>query len=553
MSFEPRPGQDKVLAASEAVVVVLGGAGTGKTTTAAAVVRRELDAARSARKGPRRALFLSFSRAAVSQILDRTTDALGDQAPLVEVTTFHAFSWRLVRRFGAVIGLDDPKLISPSEAKLFGTSGGVTYDDLIPMALQLTAIPAVRAHLRKRWAIIASDEFQDTSSDQFELITRIRGDARLLFLGDLNQCIYSSLPGVVGVGPQRVDAALALPGAVRIDLPEVSHRDPTNILPAAASAIRRRDFEHAAVEAALDTRMLEIRHTSSFADEGPAVAELVSQLLVAGYESVGIFSHHVDSTAALSDHLNAAGIAHEIVGLPDAVTSALEAQFEMLCLSAGEGDPALIRRALGVFVTSVERGKAPPALARMIIGQVPALVTLMSRLEDLESALIDAGSVVEALRIVSQVPDGVGLVRGGRAWASGFQILRSLLGPRLCRATAMPAGGFEIIRDKLAAEQVALLTSSDVGDPADVQLMGLYQSKGREADATIVVLRGNDYFGREVEPMPNGSKLLYVVLTRARRKTVVLTLGSPLPSLIYPVALLAQRRTVAGRNHDQCS
>ena len=135
MSFEPRLGQDTVLDVDEPVVVVLGGAGTGKTTTAAAVVRRELDAARSARTGPQRALFLSFSRSAVIQILDRTVDAFGDQAPMVEVTTFHAFSWRLVQRFGAAIRLDNPKLISPSDAKLFGVSGGVTYDDLIPMAL----------------------------------------------------------------------------------------------------------------------------------------------------------------------------------------------------------------------------------------------------------------------------------------------------------------------------------------------------------------------------------------------------------------------------------
>lgn len=67
--------------------------------------------------------------------------------------------------------------------------------------------------------------------------------------------------------------------------------------------------------------------------------------------------------------------------------------------------------------------------------------------------------------------------------------------------------------------------------PADVQLMGLCQSKGREADATIVVLRGNDYFGKESEPMPVGSKLLYVVLTRGRTETIVLTLGSTLPFL----------------------
>lgn len=85
------PGKDDVLAATEPVVVLLG-AGTGKTSAAAAVWR-ELDSARTARTGPRRALFLSFSRAAVSQILDRTADTLGDQAPFVEVTTFDAFVW----------------------------------------------------------------------------------------------------------------------------------------------------------------------------------------------------------------------------------------------------------------------------------------------------------------------------------------------------------------------------------------------------------------------------------------------------------------------------
>lgn len=69
--------------------------------------------------------------------------------------------------------------------------------------------------------------------------------------------------------------------------------------------------------------------------------------------------------------------------------------------------------------------------------------------------------------------------------------------------------------------------------------MGLYQSKGREADATVVVLRASDYYGKEHEPMSAGSKLLYVVLTRARMKTIVLTLGMELPPLIYPLAALA--------------
>jgi DNA helicase-2/ATP-dependent DNA helicase PcrA len=538
MTFEPRPGQEDVLASTAPVLIVMGGAGTGKTTTAAAVVRRELDHARQG-VARRRALFLSFSRAAVSQILDRTSNILGPHAAFVEVTTFHAFAWKLVKRFGSIVGLDDPKLISPSEAKLFGADGGVTYDQLIPMALRLIAVPAIQAHLRERWEIIVCDEFQDTTRDQFDLISRIRGEARLLLLGDLNQCIYASLPGAVGVGPERVDAAMSLPGAVRIDLPDVSHRDPTNILPAAASAVRRRDFGHPAVQAALDADMLSTRHTTDFAAEPVVVAEVVAELRADGHETVAIFSHHVDATADLSDALNAAGIGHEIVGLSDAVTSALEAQFEMLNLAAGEGDPEVIRRALGIFVTSVERGRTPD-LARMIVGQLTMADTLAARLDTLIEALDACTSVSETLAVVSEAPDRVGLLRGGRPWSTAARILRTLLGPRLCRATTLPAGGFGNLRDKLTDQQVDLLTSVDADDPASVQLMGLYQSKGREADATIVVLRGNDYYGQEHEPMPNGSKLLYVVLTRARKKTIILTFGRELSSLIYPLAMLGE-------------
>src|SRR5262249_31323309 len=99
MTFQPRPGQEAVLTVTNAVVVALGGAGTGKTTVAAAAVRQILDRA-AATRGPRRALFLSFSRAAVSQIVDRMTTVLGPQADYVEITTFHAFAWSLLRRWG---------------------------------------------------------------------------------------------------------------------------------------------------------------------------------------------------------------------------------------------------------------------------------------------------------------------------------------------------------------------------------------------------------------------------------------------------------------------
>src|SRR5262249_46956137 len=158
--------------------LVLGGAGTGKTTTAAAAVRAHLERIEQQRAASTaipsscgqqavpRALFLSFSRASVAQILDRATNVLGQYQPQVEITTFHAFAWRLLQRWGAVIGLRDPQLFSETEAKLFKANDRVRYQDLLPRVLDLCAVPAVGQHLQSRWSLIVSDEFQDTDDSQ---------------------------------------------------------------------------------------------------------------------------------------------------------------------------------------------------------------------------------------------------------------------------------------------------------------------------------------------------------------------------------------------------
>ena len=47
------------------------------------------------------------------------------------------------------------------------------------------------------------------------------------------------------------------------------------------------------------------------------------------------------------------------------------------------------------------------------------------------------------------------------------------------------------------------------------------QTKGREADSTILVLQSDEYHGREQAPYPRLSRLLYVVLTRARERAYI--------------------------------
>ena len=68
--------------------------------------------------------------------------------------------------------------------------------------------------------------------------------------------------------------------------------------------------------------------------------------------------------------------------------------------------------------------------------------------------------------------------------------------------------------------------------------MNLYQTKGREADVTIVVLRDGDWFGDEGEPWPSTSRLLYVVFSRARTRIVVLPVGDDLHPAVRQLGAL---------------
>ena len=126
------------------------------------------------------------------------------------------------------------------------------YADLIPTALTILGNPAVANHYARRYSLLICDEFQDTDDEEWQFLQTIAPDARRILLGDVNQCIYAEMKGI---DPDaRIAEALALPGAVRIDLPAASHRDPSGVLPAAADAARERRFGDDALIHAVTSR-----------------------------------------------------------------------------------------------------------------------------------------------------------------------------------------------------------------------------------------------------------------------------------------------------------
>jgi DNA helicase II / ATP-dependent DNA helicase PcrA len=529
MTYLPDDIQQQVIASTAPAVVVLGGAGTGKTSTAAAAAREHLRRADEHRAllrreaflaqrrlrlpAPDRVLMLSFSRTAVSQVIDRAGAVIGAYLQRIDVNTFDGFAWRIICHHGRAHGYPPPQtILSAANARIRDAPAGLTYDQLVPAAAEILSAPEVAAHYRSRYGLIVCDEFQDTDDQEWEFLKLIAPGARHIFLGDLNQCIYA----FKRIDPHgRVAEAQALPGAVTIPLRSASHRDPSGVLPAAAEAARERDFGHPAIREAVTSGRLRLVHYDAH-DRDKTVADLVTEARARSH-TVSVFTHTIKATSELSDTLTGMGITHEQVGFGEALGEAAGVQLEMLKYALGLPD-AQPRRALAVYVTATTKGKELPALAEQLLERSDAQVeATMKRLgADLRAAGSSTPVGYEAITaIISDAFARFASARGQETWKEATTYLR-----RVARLLGDGTPWAELAESADRTRFDALVgTSTSRSRP--VQVMNLHQTKGREADTTILLLQPDEYHGREAHPYPRGSKLVYVLLTRARHHALI--------------------------------
>ncbi|MFE7834783.1 UvrD-helicase domain-containing protein [Streptomyces sp. NPDC057474] len=529
MAYQAREDQRAVIESVEQVLVVSGGAGTGKTTTAVAAARAHLEAAdeqllrlrqEAARRGQRaqlpaatQVLFLSFSRTAVAQIIDRAANVIGELRPRLEVSTFHGFAWRVITGFGAHHGFPPPQsVLSQANQTVPGAPPGLTYDQLMPAARRLLALNTVRDHYAGRYTLVICDEFQDTDATEWAFLQQIAPAARRILLGDVNQSIYegSFKPGVNPAA--RIADAMALPGARRIDLQAASYRDPSGVLPAAAEAARQRRFTDPALRAAAQQGRLTVTRITD--DSGYAQVIELTRAARQKKHTVSIFTHTNIATTSLSDALTAAGVIHEQVGFTEAHAEALSAQLALIHHALGQ-KPAQVRRALAVFVTACLRGRGLSDLAQQMLDRSnPALERALRALaQDLRSAGIGPYADVDRLaELVTGAYARIGTFRGQEAWLQAAPTTRRAL--RLLKEDQ----SITAVAEQLHRARDETLVGDSRPRPRPVQVMNLHQTKGREADTTILLLADDEYYGPEGEPFPIGSRLLYVVMTRARHQ-----------------------------------
>lgn len=248
--------KQKVVLAADGHALVKGGPGSGKTTVsilkAGNIVRERL-------KRGQRVLFLSFARATVSRVLeaiDKEGKLLREVKRQIEVDTYHAFFWRLIKTHGYLLGLPRRlSILTPhNEAvalsdirndykapdKLTATEsaekrqredaermrfameeGLVCFDLFAELASQLLhGSNKIRGLMANAYPMIILDEFQDTAADQWRVIQALGRDSELLALADPEQRIFD----FIGADPERLKHFMDEFKVVPIDLGDENHR-----------------------------------------------------------------------------------------------------------------------------------------------------------------------------------------------------------------------------------------------------------------------------------------------------------------------------------------
>ena len=519
-----------------ATTLVSGGPGTGKTTVALLAAKHHLESDASPERG--RVLFLTFSRAAVNQLVSSSPGVLSDFSDQIEITTFHALSFRILRTFGRYGGYGETLLAIQSETnrRLFGSdSEKLKYSDLIPGALRLLQDSLrVRRLLSKRWGLIICDEVQDTDEEQWQFVQALGAPQRLL-LGDPNQMIYTFRPGV---SPEQFDRIRQLSDR-EIQMEPQSYRDPSGAIPAVAEAIRLRKFDDRAVINAVNKGQL-IIHTDIEPEAMlPLIRKEIGDARARGATDIGVFAHKNADVTQISEGLSSLGVEHVIVGTPDAHAEALSCMATQCAYAIGRASELDLSRSLALFLTATVRSKEVPPLAKVLIDQKQLPTLIRVTLSNLRYQLLHESNcrLQDIAEIAAKSWSELGIQAGFRSWRRAAAHFRRLISP--IRERTINEESIDSLLQIIDQRSTEYLVEAEAAERGNLKLMNFYQTKGREADTVIHVFHDDDYFGMETEPFESTSRLLNVAVSRARRHVVIILPRNPIP-LVKPLARLQQ-------------
>jgi DNA helicase-2/ATP-dependent DNA helicase PcrA len=307
--FELSEKKQQILA-HEGHLLVTGGPGAGKTTIS--IIKADRLVSGALRPG-QKVLFLSFARATVARVgeaLDEHSQNRAQTRSGVDVDTYHAFFWRLLKTHGYLVGLPRALeiLTPPAQAIALSTirhefgpakklndaqkaersqrenaelqrlafkEGRVCFDLFAGLGAQiLTGSERIRKLVSSAYPVIILDEFQDTNAGQWDVVQQLGIDSTLIALADEEQRIYD----FIGADPERLNHFKQRFSPSVFDLGNENHRS-------SGTDIAR--FGNDIVKGKLTGKYQGMRLVKFAANQNQAIASLKGQALQARKRLMG--------------------------------------------------------------------------------------------------------------------------------------------------------------------------------------------------------------------------------------------------------------------------
>ena len=545
----------KRIIAEESHLLITGGPGCGKTTVALLKAKRR---ARSLLAG-QAVLFLSFSRAAVQQIRDRTRDILSrEDRRRVEISTYHLFCLRVLEAHGRLLNGRAPRILYPSDERLMkaedpdgwkqererlaAENGLYVFDLFAPaVASLLERSAAVRGLLASRYPLVVLDEFQDTNNDQWRLVRALAKGCQVACLADPDQRIFEYQGNI---DPKRLDILREELQPKEFDLGEENHRSPRGDIVRFANAILR----GVTLPKSSSVQLAQVNARGDAWAIAPQarVQWLFSELVRAGIAepSIAVLARTNDAVSRLSmtfrreNHFAASKIPpihHQIVwdgelataagqvvasvmeweGVPwrEGAVRTLELVSNYFRMRFAGDQTKKAAQAAADFSDAAAmlrhkeriRTKAPRTLAQKAEQQTPLLG---APLDDwrMARAIVTSVPKLEELGEASRM---LRLFRATDRLAAGLQAIWLRQGSYVGAAKWL----------KHAVESELLLESQR--PPRGCMLMNMHKSKGKEFDAVVIAEQPHRPLIAEGKGEAESRRLLRVAITRARHKVVI--------------------------------